>query len=254
VDTPNFKTKSYAEPTVSPYTLRAVAIGHFLFAGLTIAVVAARSVLDGTNIDQSFAGAVAHIDSPQAQAIRAKLQRTADLKDSLQKHLNRQVPSRIWLEPMNQTVNVGLALLLLAAGSCLSQRRPLGQKLSFVFAGVCLVQQLGMMAWQHIAEVPAARQYLEQLMRLYPNDAELIRGILTPINNGPTFHLLVAAYPLCVLAVMVQPGIKTLLQPRSANEATTNKSPALCQLPTCQLPSENIPADPLEALLHRKTF
>jgi len=211
-------------------------------------------MLDGTNIDKSFAGAVAHIDSPGAQAIRAKLQRTADLKTSLQQHMNRQVPSRIWLEPVNQTVSVGLALLLLAAGSCLSQRRPLGQTLSFFFAGICLTQHLGMMAWQQLAEVPTARQYLEQLIRLYPKDVDLIRGILTPISNGPTFHLLIAVYPLCVLAIMVQPGVKELLQPPLPQLERSAEIPTSHRIAAAQMVPEPNQPDALEALLHRKTF
>lgn len=248
------KHKSYEAPSVSPYTLRALAIAHYLYASFTFVALAIGNVVDGSGIDKELAGAVASINSPQAKSMKRTLQRTGDIKDSLKQHMSRQLPSSVWIEPANQTLNVSLAVLLLAAGSFLSQRRPIGRTLSLVFAAVCFAQQIGMMAWQQLAEIPTARQYLEQLIRLYPADVDIIRGILTPISNGPTFHLLIAVYPISVFALMVQPGVKELLNPAQPNNELPNDLPTAQRRIAPELGSSSNGPDPLEALLQRKTF
>lgn len=254
MDDQPLKHKSYDAPSVSPQTLRAIALGHFLFASFTFVALAIGNVVDGNGIDKNLAGAVANIDSPQAKKMKHILQRTGDIKESLQQHMSRRLPARRWVEPANQLVYVGLALLLLAAGSCVAQRRPLGRTLSLVFAGVCLTQQMIMMAWQQLAEVPTAGQYLEQLIRLYPNDGDLIRGILTPITNGPTFHLLIAVYPLCVLAIMLQPGVKELLSAQSGPADRSTELPITHRIAMTPSSTTVASPDPLEELLQRKTF
>ena len=45
-----------------------------------------------------------------------RLQRTGDIKDSVQKYLASRAPSTSWVPSFNQTIEVGLAFLAIGAG------------------------------------------------------------------------------------------------------------------------------------------
>lgn len=248
------RLENKSTPAVSPFSIRAIAIGHFTFASLTLVILLLNGLFEGSGIDQSMAGALANVDTPQAQTMKRGLIRTAEIKEGLQQHLSRNVPSSKWIGPITQTVDIGLAIVLLAAGSCLMQKRPLGRILSITFAGICLAQKMITMAWEQLVQIPEARRYIEQIARLYPNDASLFHGILTPIANGPVYQILLAVYPLAVLAVMLQPGIQDLLSPEvPATDVPLEVASSQRILPPMSSTKTPVP-DPLEALLQRRTF
>jgi hypothetical protein len=262
-ETPN--ARYHAARPVSPFVIRALAIGHLAFAALLFGSAFLNNTFEGSDLDKNLAASIGKIDSPQARSMQKTLERTIQVKDGLRKHLASRLPSSVWVTSLNQTVDVALALLLAGAGICLLQRQPLARPLSLAFAGVCLTQKLLMMGYLSLAEVPAATKYFEPLLRMYPKEADLFQGILGPIASGPAYQLLFAIYPLVVLALMWQPGMATALAttaepepvrpPREVDVATRIVPPLSSTVAKKVSPSQIASAiDPLEAMLNKKAF
>lgn len=232
-----------------------MAVAHFTFAILMLAFSVLHSAMDGSDIDKNMAATLANVDTPHAQAMRRNLIRTGELKSSLNNHLASRLPASKWVGPLNQTLDIGLALLLFAAGAYLMQRQPMGRTLSLIFAGICLLQKLATMAFELLLAAPISRQYLEQIGRMHPKDADLIQGMLSQFTSGPIYQLILAIYPLVVLAVMLQPGILDLLKPQIPEPVLPPEIPPSQRLmsstPVSTVGSSH---DALDELMQRKTF
>jgi hypothetical protein len=242
------------EPPSGLLTIRFLAIGHFTFAILTLAFAFLNNAFESGSVDQSLINTLTAVDTPQSNALKRVVQRSSEVKDGLKKYLNGRLPASKWIEPMSQTVDIGLAMLLFAAGSCLLQRRPLGRTLSLVFACICIAQKLLLIGYETTWAIPLTKKYFEPLMRMYPADANLFHGILDPMVNDPIYQFALAIYPVAVLIIMLRPGAKTALTAPSADsdlpaELSLSQS-AMLQLPVPQVSAD----DPLSALMQRKTF
>jgi hypothetical protein len=149
------------EPAIGPLTIRFLAIGHFTFAILTLAFVFLNNAFDSGSVDQGLINTLTAVDTPQSNALKKVVQRSSEVKDGLKKYVAGRLPSTTWVWPLSQTVDIGLALLLFAAGSCLLQRRSLGIPLSLIFAGVCLGQKLLLIVYETSFEIPVIKKYFE---------------------------------------------------------------------------------------------
>lgn len=242
------------EPTIGPLTIRFLAIGHFTFAILILAFAFLNSAFENGSVDQGLINTLTAVDTPQSNALKRIVQRTSEVKGGLKTYLAGRLPASKWVGPLSQTVDIGLALLLFAAGSCLLQHRPLGRPLSLVFATICLIQKLLLIGYSISFEIPLIKKYFEPLMRMYPADVNLFHGILDPMTNEPIYQLVLAVYPILVLAVMLQAGAKAALATPLAKAEPLPEVPvsqsALLQLPVLQATTD----DPLNVLMQRKTF
>jgi hypothetical protein len=242
------------EPAIGPLTIRFLAIGHFTFAILILAFAFLNSAFESGSVDQGLITTLTAVDTPQSNALKRVVQRNSEVKDGLKKYLAGRLPSSTWVGPLSQTVDIGLAMLLFAAGSCLLQRRVLGRPLSIAFACICLGQKFLLIVYETSFEIPLIKKYFEPLMRMYPADANLFHGILDPMTNEPIYQLVLAVYPVVVLAVMLQAGAKTALTTSLAKPEQLPEiplpQPAMAQMPVLQAVSD----DPLDALMQRKTF
>jgi hypothetical protein len=242
------------EPAISPLTIRFLVVGHFTFAVVVLAFAFVNGAVENGSVEQGLMKTLTAVDTQQALALKKTLQRTSDVKAGLNKFVAGRLPSSVWVNPLAQTVDIGLALLLVAAGTCLLQRHPLGRPLSLGFAAVCLTQKLGLIVYQMSGEIPLAKKYFEALFRMYPADTDLFNGILGPITNGPVYLMVVAVYPVIVLAVMLRPGAQAALT------QSVNKTEQEPELPATQIVAlqmsvlQPVEDDPLAALMQRKTF
>src|SRR5262245_40420760 len=100
------------EPAVSPLTIRFLAIGHFTFAILTLGFALLNSAVDGGGIDQTLVTTLNTVDTPQSNALKRVVVRGSEIRDGLKKNLASRLPSSVWVGPLSQTVDIGLALLL----------------------------------------------------------------------------------------------------------------------------------------------
>lgn len=242
------------QPAISPLTIRFLAVGHFTFAVVVLAFAFVNGAVENGSVEQGLMKTLTAVDTQQALALKKTLQRTSEVKSGLNKFIAGRLPSSAWVNPLAQTVDIGLALLLFAAGTCLLQRHQLGRPLSLGFAAVSLTQKLGMIAYQLLGEIPLAKKYFEALFRMYPADADLFNGILGPITNGPIYLMVVAVYPVIVLAVMLRPGAQTALT-QLANKTEPEPELPATQIVALQMSMlQPVDEDPLAALMQRKTY
>lgn len=252
----------FASPPFSAFAVNAIAVGHFAFAALLLGGALVSSTLEGSDIDKNLASTIGRIDSAEARNMQKTLERTAVIKDGLNRHMVSRLPSIAWVKPLNQTIDVALALLVAGAGACLLQRQPLAQTLSIAFASVCLVQKVITAGYQALAEIPVAKKYFEPLLRMYPGDAGLFESILAPISNAPVYQLLLAVYPVVVLAMVWQPGMAAALEPprtpqrkpRPVLDTPTHAEPSTAYAPVHAVAPAPASVDPLEAMLQKKAF
>lgn len=262
MDEPQPPKRKRSGPPPSPFAVNALAVGHFLFAAVLIGGVMLNNTLEGSRLDQSLADSIGRIDSPQARTMQKSLERVATVKDGLHRHISLRAPASRWVHPLARTADVVLAILLIAAGVCLVQRQPMARPLSIAAAGLGLGSKFLLMAYLAVAEVPVAQKYAEPLYRMYPQETDLIRGVLAPIENGPAHQLWLAIYPLVVLAAMWHPGVRAALRPSRAAAPVPTGLPAAVRVEPLAPPpnaplltSVSAPADdPLEAMLQKKAF
>src|SRR3954454_18824402 len=88
---------------VSPFSIRATAVAHFTFAGLTLAWLLLHGAVE-EGIDRGLASTLSTVDTPGAQAMRRTLERATEIRDGLRQHPARRVPASSWVGPLNQTV------------------------------------------------------------------------------------------------------------------------------------------------------
>lgn len=200
-------------PAPEPTALRAVAYSGFVIAAASLLFHGFSGGIDSTQADQRFQKALAGVENSATQAMAGKLARSIDIRDGLRDHLARRLPMSRWHGQADQTAEFLTSVLLIAGGVAILKRQPVAVPLLLAYAGLSVAQKLFNAAYLGLYEVPLSRAYLESLMRLYPNDAPLIHGVLDPLTTGPLYQILFAAYPAFVAAVALRPSTRTLLQP-----------------------------------------
>lgn len=233
--------------------MRYLAIGHFTFAILILVFAGLNSAFESGSVDQGLVKTLEAVDSPQSNALKRVVQRTGEVKDRLKQHLAGRLPSSTWVGPLAQTIDIGLAFLLFAAGSCLLQRQPMGRTLSLAFAGISLGQKALLIIYKTLFEMPLVRKYFEPMKRMYPADANLFQAIIDPMTNEPIYQVILALYPMIVLAVMLQPGSAAALASPIAQPPRPGDSPPSTPTQASGV-LRAVEDDPLDALVRRKTF
>lgn len=201
------------QPATSFHTLRVVALSGFVVAAASLLARGVSDSVEGARADQRFQQTLNGVSNPDLQAMARSLGRSIEIRDGLRDHLVRRLPSTRWHGQANQVVDLLTSLLLIAGGVAILKRNRSAIPLLLGYAGLSVAQKLVNAAYLGLWEVPIGRAYLDSLIRLYPNDAALIRGVLDPLSTEPLIQLLFAAYPLFVAAVMLRPGTRELLAP-----------------------------------------
>jgi hypothetical protein len=201
------------QPAPSFHTLRAVALSGLAVAAVSLLFRGFSDSVENTQADQRFQKALEGVNNPATQAMARSLARSIEIRDGLRDHLARRLPASRWHGPADQAVEFLTSLLLAAGGVAILKRHPAAVPLLLGYAGLSVAQKLLNAAYLGLCEVPVSRAYLESLIRLYPADAALIRGVLDPLTTGPLYQLLFAVYPGCVAAVMLRPATRDLLRP-----------------------------------------
>jgi hypothetical protein len=209
---PTSSRRHRPEPPQANY-LRTLAFAHFALAGLSLLFHGFNNTVESSQADQRFAKALESVDNPQTQEMRKVLQRTLDLREGLRQHLAVRLPMSAWHGQADQLVEVITSLLLVAGGVALLRRQPVARELNLAYVIVSLGQKLFNLAYLCLFEVPISKAYLESILRLYPGDAPLIRGILDPLTTSPLYQVLFAAYPILVGALMLNPRVVAQLRP-----------------------------------------
>lgn len=201
------------QPAPRFHTLRAIAVSGIVIAVASLLFHGFNGSVENMHADQRFQKALEGVSNPATQAMAHSLARSIEIRDGLRDHLARRLPMSRWHGQADQTVEFLTSLLLAAGGIAVLKRNPSAIPLLLGYAGLSIAQKLVNAAYLGLFEVPISRAYLETLIRLYPTDAALIRGVLDPLTAGPLYQLLFAAYPLLVAAVVLQPSTRTLLRP-----------------------------------------
>jgi hypothetical protein len=210
-------------PTPEPTALRVVALSGFVIAVTSLLFHGFSGTVDSTQADRRVQKALEGVENPSTQAMARSLARSIEVRDGLRDHLARRLPMSRWHGQADQGIEFLTSVLLIAGGVAILTRRSAAVPILLGYAGLSVAQKVFNAAYLGLFEVPISRSYLESLIRLYPGDAALIRGVLDPLTTGPLYQILFAAYPVFVAAMMLRPATRELLQPA----ATPPAEPAL---------------------------
>ena len=229
----------YSSPHPEASAFRALAVAHLVIAGISLILMTLQSGVDSSQADRQVEQALKVVDTAETQAMRQTLRRTIDIKDGLRDHLTRKLPLTLYYGQVNQVVDLVTSLLLIAAGFALYRHQASAQPLSLAYASLSLLQKLFNLVYLGLCEVPIAREYLETVQRLHPQDAKLIQGILDPITSGPLYQVVFAAYPILVAVIMLRPQAIQQLQPTEPEELPPPPPSGAVGLPSAAFPDDD---------------
>lgn len=184
-----------------PAGVVALGILHVVFASLYLALVTCGGLLHLTG------------------AARAATPGHAELQARAEQYLRQQYPLLMALDPVLQALYVGLAVVLVVAGTGLLKLRPWARRASLAFAVVFL----GALAWTLVTTAfffaPALNVFLAGEAARDPGFAALAPQ--TSVWGVVVVHAVLMAYPVAVLVVLLRPAAREAFAPTGGLRAAS---------------------------------